>query len=80
MGITTVCTTLAREIAPVNSHQMIGYLTAGYALGQMIGPSIAGTLANYTNSYQYALVGGASFVVMLGGLCLIGGVKYDRSN
>ncbi|WP_281216771.1 YbfB/YjiJ family MFS transporter [Lysinibacillus capsici] len=79
MGITTVCTTLARKLAPVNSHQMIGYLTAGYALGQMIGPSIAGTLASYTNSYQYALVG-ASLVVMLGGLCLIGGVKYDRSN
>jgi len=58
---------------------MIGYLTAGYALGQMIGPSIAGTLASYTNSYQYALVG-ASLVVMLGGLCLIGGIKYDRSN
>ncbi|RDV32711.1 YbfB/YjiJ family MFS transporter [Lysinibacillus capsici] len=79
MGITTVCTTLARKLAPVNSHQMIGYLTAGYALGQMIGPSIAGTLASYTNSYQYALVG-ASLVVMLGGLCLIGGLKYDRSN
>lgn len=79
MGITTVCTTLARKLAPVNSHQMIGYLTAGYALGQMMGPSIAGTLASYTNSYQYALVG-ASLVVMLGGLCLIGGVKYDRSN
>jgi len=79
MGITTVCTTLARKLVPVNSHQMIGYLTAGYALGQMIGPSIAGTLASYTNSYQYALVG-ASLVVMLGGLCLIGGVKYDRSN
>lgn len=79
MGITTVCTTLARKLTPVNSHQMIGYLTAGYALGQMIGPSIAGTLASYTNSYQYALVG-ASLVVMLGGLCLIGGVKYDRSN
>lgn len=79
MGITTVCTTLARKLAPVNSHQMIGYLTSGYALGQMIGPSIAGTLASYTNSYQYALVG-ASLVVMLGGLCLIGGVKYDRSN
>lgn len=78
MGITTVCTTLARKLAPVNSHQMIGYLTAGYALGQMIGPSIAGTLASYTNSYQYALVG-ASLVVMLGGLCLIGGIKYDRS-
>ena len=78
MGITTVCTTLARKLAPVNSHQMIGYLTAGYALGQMIGPSIAGTLASYTNSYQYALVG-ASLVVMLGGLCLIGGVKYEAA-
>lgn len=79
MGITTVGTTLARQIVPVNSHQIIGYLTAGYALGQMIGPSIAGTLANFTNSYQYALIG-ASLVVMLGALCLIGGVKYDSSN
>ena len=78
MGITTLCTTLARKLAPINSHQIIGYLTAGYALGQMIGPSIAGTLASYTNSYQYALVG-ASLVVMLGGLCLIGGVKYEAA-
>lgn len=48
MGITTVATTLARQISPVNSHQILGYLTAGYALGQMLGPSLAGALANYT--------------------------------
>ncbi|MEE3807293.1 YbfB/YjiJ family MFS transporter [Lysinibacillus fusiformis] len=77
MGITTVGTTLARHIVPINSHQIIGYLTAGYAFGQMIGPSIAGTIANVTNSYQYALIGAAA-VVVLGALCLIGGVKYDR--
>ncbi|MGE8006800.1 YbfB/YjiJ family MFS transporter [Lysinibacillus sp. NPDC093216] len=64
MGITTVATTLARRIVPVNSHQILGYLTAGYALGQVLGPSLAGTLANYTNSYQYALFGATAVVVV----------------
>lgn len=77
MGITTVATTLARQILPVNSHQILGYLTAGYALGQMLGPSLAGALANYTNSYQYAIFG-ATVVVVVGALCLIGGLKYEK--
>lgn len=77
MGITTVATTLARQILPVNSHQILGYLTAGYALGQMLGPSLAGALANYTNSYQYAIFG-ATAVVVVGALCLIGGLKYEK--
>ncbi|QGG50663.1 YbfB/YjiJ family MFS transporter [Lysinibacillus pakistanensis] len=77
MGITTVATTLARQISPVNSHQILGYLTAGYALGQMIGPSLAGALANYTNSYQYALFG-ATAVIVVGALCLISGLKYEK--
>ncbi|MGA3675399.1 YbfB/YjiJ family MFS transporter [Lysinibacillus agricola] len=77
MGITTVATTLARQIVPVNSHQILGYLTAGYALGQMLGPSLAGTLANYTNSYQNALFG-ATAVVVVGALCLISGLKYEK--
>ncbi len=78
MGITTVATTLARQISPVNSHQILGYLTAGYALGQMIGPSLAGALANYTNSYQYALFG-ATAVIVVGALCLISGLKYEKN-
>ncbi|MGE7114406.1 YbfB/YjiJ family MFS transporter [Lysinibacillus sp. NPDC047702] len=77
MGITTVATTLARQILPVNSHQILGYLTAGYALGQMLGPSLAGALASYTNSYQYALFG-ATAVVVVGAVCLIGGLKYEK--
>lgn len=77
MGITTVATTLARQILPVNSHQILGYLTAGYALGQMLGPSLAGALANYTNSYQYAIFA-ATVVVVVGALCLIGGLKYEK--
>lgn len=77
MGITTVATTLARQILPVNSHQILGYLTAGYALGQMLGPSLAGAIANYTNSYQYALFG-ATTIVIVGALCLISGLKYEK--
>ncbi|KEK09861.1 MFS transporter [Lysinibacillus sphaericus] len=78
MGITTIVTTLARHIVPVNSHQILGYLTAGYALGQMVGPTVGGVLANATNSYQYSLVGAAT-VVIIGALSLLGGVKYEKS-
>lgn len=78
MGITTIVTTLARHIVPVNSHQILGYLTASYALGQMVGPTVAGVLANSTNSYQYSLVGAAT-VVIIGALSLLGGVKYEKS-
>lgn len=79
MGITTVSTTLARHIAPINSHKILGYLTAGYAFGQMVGPSIAGKLANITNSYHYALIGAAA-VVAIGAFCLIGGIKYEMTH
>ncbi len=78
MGITTIVTTLARHIVPVNSHQILGYLTAGYALGQMVGPTVGGILANATNSYQYSLVAAAT-VVIIGALSLLGGVKYEKS-
>jgi len=78
MGITTIVTTLARHIVPVNSHRILGYLTAGYALGQMVGPTVGGVLANATNSYQYSLVGAAT-VVIIGALSLLGGVKYEKS-
>ena len=78
MGITTIVTTLARHIVPVNSHQILGYLTAGYASGQMVGPTVGGVLANATNSYQYSLVGAAT-VVIIGALSLLGGVKYEKS-
>ncbi|MGE7839314.1 YbfB/YjiJ family MFS transporter [Lysinibacillus sp. NPDC093712] len=77
MGITTVATTLAKQIVPINSHKILGLLTAGYALGQLLGPSLAGILANYTDSYQYALIG-ASAVVLVGALCLIKGIKYEK--
>lgn len=79
MGITTLATTLARHISPYNSNRIIGYMTAIYAIGQMIGPSIAGVLSTYTNNLNAALLGAAG-VVLLGALLLLTGIKYEQKN
>ena len=77
MGITTVATTLARQMSPSNSSRIIGYLTAVFAAGQMIGPAIAGILLSYTESFNTALIGAAS-VVLTGSLLLVSGIRFDR--
>jgi predicted MFS family arabinose efflux permease len=77
MGITTLATTLARQMNPTNSSRIIGYLTAIYAVGQMIGPTIAGILSSYTQSYNSALIG-AACVVLIGAVLLVGGIRYDQ--
>ena len=77
MGITTLATTLARQMSPTNSSKVIGYLTAIYATGQMLGPTIAGIVTSVTQSYNAALIGAASTVI-IGALLLIGGIRFDR--
>jgi predicted MFS family arabinose efflux permease len=77
MGITTLATTLARQMNPQNSSRIIGYLTSIYAVGQMIGPTIAGILSSYTQSYNSALIG-AACVVLIGAVLLVSGIRYDQ--
>ncbi len=77
MGITTLATSLARQMYPINSSRIIGYMTAVYALGQMIGPAISGILSTYTNNFNAALLGAAG-IVLLGALLLLGGVIGER--
>lgn len=78
MGITTLATTLARQMNPSDSSRVIGYLTTTYAIGQMIGPAIAGVLSSVTRSYDVALIGAAT-VVLVGGMLLLSGVKFEKS-
>lgn len=77
MGITTLATTLARQMSPTNSSRIIGYLTAIFAIGQMIGPTVAGVLTSFTQSYHAALIGAAS-VVFIGAMFLIGGMRFNQ--
>ncbi|MGG3573549.1 YbfB/YjiJ family MFS transporter [Bacillus gobiensis] len=77
MGITTLATTLASQINPKKSGRIIGYLTAIYAAGQMIGPMIAGSLASASHNYNSALIG-AAIVVLIGALFLLTGIQFDN--
>lgn len=77
MGITTLATTLARQMSPANSSRIIAYLTAVYAVGQMIGPTIAGILSSYTQSFNPALIGAAG-AVFLGAVLLLSGIRFER--
>lgn len=77
MGITTLATTIARQMNLSNTSRLIGYMTAIYAIGQMIGPTIAGVLSSVTHSFNSALIGAAG-VVFLGACLLLNGVKFEK--
>lgn len=77
MGVTTLATAFARNKNPQGSARVIAIMTTIYALGQMIGPSIAGVLATETESYSLALAGAAS-VVFVGALFLMPLIKHER--
>src|SRR5699024_1946734 len=77
MGITTITTTVARQMFPVNSSKVLGFLTVIYATGQMVGPAIGGWLADATNCY-IATLWGAGLIVSLGGGLIATGMKYDK--
>lgn len=77
MGVTTLATAFARNKNPLGSARVIAIMTTIYALGQMIGPSIAGVLTAETESYTWALSGAALFV-FIGAMFLIPLVKLER--
>ena len=64
MGITTICTSYARQISLGNSNQILGKMTTFYALGQVLGPLFAGWLAGQSGSYK-------SSILLAGGILLI---------
>lgn len=70
MGITTLATSMGREMYPHQSNRVIGYLTAIYGIGQILGPLGAGILAEKTKSYIYSLFA-ATGILLLGILFMI---------
>ncbi|WP_260287848.1 YbfB/YjiJ family MFS transporter [Peribacillus aracenensis] len=76
MGITTLATTLGREMNPSDSNRTIGMLTAIYAIGQLIGPTLAGALSSLTHDFNAAFIGAAS-VVFFGAILLSSGIHFE---
>ncbi|MBK3494114.1 YbfB/YjiJ family MFS transporter [Viridibacillus sp. YIM B01967] len=56
VGIVTMTTSYARQLFPTKSASVVSSLTTVYALGQIVGPLIAGKLASYYKSYDVALL------------------------
>jgi len=77
MGVTTLATAFARNKNPFGSARIFAIMTTVYALGQMVGPSLAGVLANETESYTWALLG-AALLVFIGALFLLPLIKHER--
>lgn len=77
MGISTLTTAWGRQLSPVHSSRIIGYFTAVFGAGQMIGPIGAGLLTDYTHSYSLSLAI-ASSVLLLGASCLFIQYMYHR--
>ncbi len=79
MGITTLATALARRLYPQRSSRVIGWLTAVYGAGQMVGPTAAGIIATHTRSFHAALIG-AAVIVCLGALLLSAGQRLHPTH
>ncbi len=55
MGIVTLSISTANQLMPKDNTKAIGQLTATYAFAQMIGPTIAGKIADLTGGYDIPL-------------------------
>ncbi|WP_102691489.1 YbfB/YjiJ family MFS transporter [Rummeliibacillus pycnus] len=77
VGIVVLTTSYCRELFPTKSASVVSTLTTYYAVGQIIGPLIAGKLATYFGGYNSALIFAGS--VVASALCLLlFGKKYSQ--
>ncbi len=64
VGVTALANALGRALAPERSHIAIGRLTAGFGVGQILGPAVAGILIADFGSYTPALVVASSVLCL----------------
>lgn len=62
MGITALGLMAARQIAASHQSQAIGWMTASFGFGQLLGPAVAGRLAQMTQGFEVPSVLAASLL------------------
>ncbi len=64
MGIVTVATAAARNLAPHRTAEIIAIMTAAYSVGQIVGPPLASELAARSGNFNQGLmIAGAALVL-----------------
>lgn len=78
IGIVTLSTSYGRQLFPKQSTAVVSLLTTVYAIGQIIGPIVAGNLAAHYNSYKAALLFAGAIVSIALIVMLVGRVKTNH--
>lgn len=71
VGITLLVVAYTRKVAPTATAVAIGLMTAAFGLGQILGPLIAGLLAERSGSFDSSLILSSLAVVTGAGLLMI---------
>lgn len=71
VGITLLVVAYTRKVAPTATAVAIGLMTAAFGLGQILGPLIAGLLAERSGSFDSSLILSSLAVVIGAGLLLL---------
>ena len=74
MGITALGLMAARQIATSHQGRAIGWMTASFGLGQLLGPAMAGRLAQMTQGFEAPSLIAAS--LLFGGIVLLRETEY----
>ncbi|GEK34950.1 YbfB/YjiJ family MFS transporter [Kurthia sibirica] len=72
VGLVSMTTGYGRLLFPTKSASVVSVLTSYYAVGQIIGPIIAGILVGYYNNYNAALLFAGSIVALALLLLIVG--------
>ncbi len=78
MGITALGLLAARQIATRHQGRAIGLMTASFGFGQLLGPAIAGRLAQATQGFEAPSILAA--LLLLGGITLLRGPEPTKSS
>lgn len=73
MGITALGLSAARQAVGSGQDRAIGWMTASFGLGQLLGPAVAGRLAQITQGFEVPSLVAALLLVV--GLVLLWGVE-----
>ncbi len=76
MGITALGLIAARQIAESHQGRAIGLMTASFGLGQLLGPAIAGRLAQMTQGFEAPSIVAASLLLV--GIVLLRGAEQTN--
>jgi MFS family permease len=73
VGIVALGVGAARRAAGINQDRAVGWMTASFGLGQLLGPAVAGRLAQMTGSFAAPSLVAA--LLLLLGIALLWGVE-----